>query len=94
MGSERGGKASAIIYSLIETAKLNGIDPQAWLTWVLAQIADHKITSLDELTPCPSSITKAAGTAPERLHRTGTIEETIERDEPIRDIMQMQRGER
>ncbi len=43
MGSEGGGKASAIAYTLIETAKLNNVDPQAWLTWVLAQIADHKI---------------------------------------------------
>jgi hypothetical protein len=35
----------------IETAKLNGVDPQAWLTHVLAKIADHKITRLDELMP-------------------------------------------
>ena len=46
-----GGKAAAIAYTLIETAKLNGVDPQAWLTWVLAQIADHKVTRLDELMP-------------------------------------------
>ena len=51
VGSEGGGKAAAIAYTLIETAKLNKVDPQAWLTWVLAQIADHKITRLDELTP-------------------------------------------
>jgi len=51
VGSEGGGKAAAIAYTLIETAKLNGVDPQAWLTWVLAQIADHKITRLDELLP-------------------------------------------
>ena len=51
-GSEGGGKAMAIAYTLIETAKLNNVDPQAWLTWVLAQIADHKITRLDELLPC------------------------------------------
>ena len=51
MGSEGGGKAAAIAYTLIETAKLNGVDPQAWLTWVLAQIADHKITRIDELMP-------------------------------------------
>ncbi|EFO33534.1 protein C [Roseibium sp. TrichSKD4] len=38
-------------YTLIETAKLNGVDPQAWLTWVLGQVADHKITRLDELLP-------------------------------------------
>lgn len=51
VGSEGGGKAAAIAYTLIETAKLNGVDPQAWLTWVLARIADHKITRLDELLP-------------------------------------------
>ena len=50
-GSEGGGKAMAIAFTLIETAKLNNVDPQAWLTWVLAQIADHKITRLDELMP-------------------------------------------
>ena len=51
MGSERGGKSAAIAYTLIETAKLNGIDPQAWLTDVLARIADHKINRIDELLP-------------------------------------------
>ncbi len=50
-GSERGGKAAAIAYTLIETAKLNGVDPQAWLTDVLARIPDHKITRLYELMP-------------------------------------------
>ncbi len=50
-GSEGGGKAMAVAYTLIETAKLSDIDPQAWLTWVLTQIADHKITRLDELLP-------------------------------------------
>ena len=51
MGSEGGGKSAAIAYTLIETAKLNGVDPQAWLTDTLARIADHKITKLDELMP-------------------------------------------
>ena len=41
----------AIAFTLIETAKLNGVDPQAWLTDTLARIADHKITKLDELMP-------------------------------------------
>ena len=50
-GSKGGGEAAAIAYTLIETAKLNNADPQAWLTWVLARIADHKITRLDELMP-------------------------------------------
>ena len=51
IGSEGGGKSAAIAYTLIETAKLNGVDPQAWLTDVLGRIAEHKITRLDELMP-------------------------------------------
>jgi transposase len=51
VGSEGGGKSAAIAYTLIETAKLNGVDPQAWLTDVLGRIAEHKITRLDELMP-------------------------------------------
>lgn len=50
-GSKGGGEARAIASTVIETAKLNGIDPQAWLTWVLGRIADHKINRLDELMP-------------------------------------------
>jgi len=50
-GSERGGRSAAIAYTLIETAKLNGIDPQAWLTDVLNRIADHRINRIDELLP-------------------------------------------
>ena len=51
VGSEGGGKSAAIAYTLIESAKLNGVDPQAWLTDVLGRIADHKITRIDELLP-------------------------------------------
>jgi transposase len=51
VGSRGGGNAAAIAYTLVETAKLNGVDPQAWLTHVLGHIADHKITRLDELMP-------------------------------------------
>ena len=51
VGSEGGGKSAAIAYTLIQTAKLNGVDPQAWLTDVFNRIADHKITRLDELMP-------------------------------------------
>ncbi|MDF1807679.1 IS66 family transposase, partial [Hyphomonas sp.] len=50
-GSMKGGHAAACLYTLIETAKLNGVDPQAWLTDVLARIADTKITLLDDLLP-------------------------------------------
>lgn len=51
VGSERGGKSAAIIYTHMETAKLNKVDPQAWLTDVLTRIADHKIKRIDELLP-------------------------------------------
>ncbi len=48
MGSG-GGKAAAIAYTLIETAKMNCVDPEAWLTWVLERLPDHKINRIDEL---------------------------------------------
>ncbi|MGB0853067.1 MAG: IS66 family transposase [Pikeienuella sp.] len=51
VGSPGGGRTAAIAYTLIETAKLNGVNPQEWLTWVMKRIADHKITRIDELTP-------------------------------------------
>jgi len=51
MGSVGGGKAAAIAYTLIETAKMNGVDPEALLTWVLTHVADHKINRIDELMP-------------------------------------------
>lgn len=41
----------AIAFTLIETAKRNKVDPQAWLTSVLECIADHKVNRLDELMP-------------------------------------------
>jgi transposase len=50
-GSDRGGERAAVVYSLIATAKLNDVDPQAWLADVLARIADHPVRHLDELLP-------------------------------------------
>jgi transposase len=50
-GSDRGGERAAVMYSLIVTAKMNDIDPQAWLADVLARIADHPAQKLDELLP-------------------------------------------
>ena len=55
-GPERGGRSAAIAYTLIETAKLNNVDPQPWLSDVLVRIADHKITRLDELLPWNSAL--------------------------------------
>ena len=51
VGSEAGGKAAAIAYTLIETAKLNAVDPNAWLANTLARIPDYKITKVDDLLP-------------------------------------------
>jgi transposase len=59
-GSDRGGMRAAAMYSLIVTAKLNDIDPQAWLADVLARIAEHPASRLDELLPWNW---KSAGTA-------------------------------
>lgn len=50
-GSDRGGQRAAIMYSLIVTAKMNDIDPQAWLADVLARIADHPAHRIDDLLP-------------------------------------------
>jgi hypothetical protein len=50
-GSDRGGQRAAILYTLIQTARLNDVDPQAWLADVLARIAGHPATRLDELLP-------------------------------------------
>jgi hypothetical protein len=50
-GSDRGGERAAAIYTLIVTAKLNGLDPRAWLADVLRRIADYPAARLDELLP-------------------------------------------
>jgi len=50
-GSDTGGERAAAIYSLIGSAKLNGLDPEAYLREVLTRIADHPITRIEELLP-------------------------------------------
>ena len=50
-GSDSGGQRAAVIYTLIETAKLNDVDPRAWLADALARIADHPAKRIDELLP-------------------------------------------
>jgi transposase len=49
--SERGGERAAAMYSLIETAKLNGLDSEAYLRDIIARIADHPINRVAELLP-------------------------------------------
>ena len=50
-GSDRGGQRAAVMFSLIGTAKLNNVDPQAWLADILARIAEHPVSRLDDLLP-------------------------------------------
>ena len=50
-GSNRGGERAAAIYSLLGTAKLNGINPERYVRYVLTHIADHPINRIAELLP-------------------------------------------
>jgi transposase len=50
-GSDEGGRRAAAIYTLIQTAKLNDVDPQAWLADVLARLQDHPAKRINELLP-------------------------------------------
>jgi transposase len=50
-GSDKGGARAAILATLIETAKLNGVDPEAWLSDVMARIAEHPINRIEEFFP-------------------------------------------
>ena len=51
MGSEAGGKSTAIAYTLIETAKMNKVNPESWLAWVLGRIQDHPASRINDLMP-------------------------------------------
>ena len=50
-GSDAGGERAAVFYSLIGSAKLNSLDPEAYLRYVFGRIADHPITRIEELLP-------------------------------------------
>jgi hypothetical protein len=50
-GADSGGERAAATYTLLETAKLNGLNPEAYLRYVLERIADHPINRIDELLP-------------------------------------------
>jgi transposase len=50
-GADSGGEHAAVMYGLIGTARLNGIDPEAWLRHVLMRIADHPVNRVDDFLP-------------------------------------------
>jgi len=58
-GSDAGGERAAAIYSLIGSAKLNGLDPEAYLREVLTRIADHPINQIKDLLPWNINLTPA-----------------------------------
>jgi hypothetical protein len=65
-GSDCGGERAAAMYSLIGSAKLNGLDPELYLRTVLAQIADHPVSHIHQILPwnlAPSLQTHAAQAA-------------------------------
>jgi transposase len=61
-GSDAGGNRAAAIYTLIETAKLNDVDPQAWLADVLVRLPDHPTKRIDELLPWAWKASREAAT--------------------------------
>lgn len=65
-GSHAGGERAAAVYSLIETAKLGGVNPQAYLTEVIKRIAQHPVNRVDELLPWNLAQEMAAARAPEQ----------------------------
>lgn len=68
-GSDAGGERAAVIYSLIGTAKLDGLDLEAYLRQVLTRIADHPINRIEELLPWNINPTPAeVSTQPIRGH--------------------------
>ena len=73
-GSDRGGERAAAIYTLIETCKLNGVDPQAWLADVLARLPDHPAKRIDELLPWSWSPRRADRRTPEGLDQRQRVE--------------------
>ncbi|EBO8101315.1 IS66 family insertion sequence element accessory protein TnpB [Salmonella enterica] len=58
-GSDAGGERAAILYSLIVTCRLNGVEPEAWLRYVLGHIQDWPVNRLRDLLPWKADLTSA-----------------------------------
>jgi transposase len=74
-GSDEGGRRAAAIHTLIETAKLNDVDPLAWLADILARLQDHPVKRLDELLPWNAPLPErlSAASTPQTAAFTGRI---------------------
>src|SRR4029453_6127141 len=62
-GSDAAGGRAAAVYTLVESAKLNGLDSEAYLREVLGRIADHPINRIAELLPCNIGLVSAVRAA-------------------------------
>lgn len=68
-GSDNGGQRAAAMYSLVGTAKLHGLDPEAYLKYVFERINDHKVNAIDELLPWNVAATIKAQTEQRRKNQ-------------------------
>ena len=81
-GSDAGGERAAAAYTLIETAKLNGLDPEAYLRDVLGRIADHPINRIGELLPWNighplTDSRRSLIVRPSQAHKPAAVSETL-----------------
>ncbi|EOH8097026.1 transposase domain-containing protein, partial [Salmonella enterica subsp. enterica serovar Newport] len=58
-GSDTGGERAAILYSLITTCRLNGVDPETWLRYIIGHIQDWPVNRLRDLLPWKTDLTSA-----------------------------------
>jgi transposase len=65
---ESGGERTAAMYSLIGSARLNGLDPEAYLAYVLERIADHPSNRIDDLLPWSVTPALPAGARVNAIH--------------------------
>jgi hypothetical protein len=80
-GSHEGARCAAAIYTLINTAKLNDVDPQAWLADVLQRIADHPAKRIAELLPWNCKpVARQAAAKPQKRRRPAAATPTAARD--------------